>query len=520
MDLINSTIGVLLEERAKKMPDKVGLKYQDEEYTWQEILDITDQLCFELERIGVCPGDRVGLIGSNSASWILYYYALARFGAVSVLFSTRFKKIEIQRSACLATVKFMVYSEGYKHESYDDMLDNFRRRKLPINEYIPMERTEAQWREAAEKGRNIHWKAEQDCQVIASILFTSGTTSNSKGVQLSHYNLVNNAASMVESMRWDESDSMCVVVPMFHCFGVTGCLLTSLISGAEMLIMRNFRTLEVCKNIQENRCTVLSGVPSMFLAMLRNQERVQYDISSVKSGIIAGSPIFAEEYIDICGMFDNIKLQPSYGQTEASPCITIADYDDSLECKAHTAGRVIEHVEVRICSLDGTEVYTQGQEGEIQVRGYNVMRGYVGADDETRKIISEDGWMRTGDLGFLDEQAYLHVTGRCKNVIIRGGENISPVEIENCIKEVARNSEVKVFGIPSAVLQEDIVACMEGDENTVLMEKIQKHLAKNLSDYKIPKHFCFMKEMPRSGTGKIDEKVLKEKFSEWMDTNK
>ena len=272
--------------------------------------------------------------------------------------------------------------------------------------------------------------------------------------------------------------------------------------------------------IEKYKGTILNGVPSMFLAMLRNEKRFDYNLSSVKSGIIAGSPINPGEYKEICKIFNNIKLQPSYGQSEASPCITIADYDDTIEKKSVTDGKVIDHVELRIRKLHDGSLCKPGEEGEIEVRGYNIMKGYIGSGCETDKTITLDGWLKTGDLGVMSEDGYLSITGRCKNVIIRGGENVSPVEVENAIKDVVKNSEVKVFGVKSDVVQEEIVAAIETEGNMSIkgMKKdIQNHLKSTLCGYKIPRYIYFVDNMPRLGSGKIDEKSLKLSVSKMVE---
>ena len=264
----------------------------------------------------------------------------------------------------------------------------------------------------------------------------------------------------------------------------------------------------------------MNGVPTMFLAMLRNKFRDRFDLTSIKSGVIAGSQIFPQDYKDICEMFKGINLQPSYGQTETSPCVTICSIDDPIDVKANTVGKVIPNVEIRIMKKNSVVPCGKNVEGEIQVKGYNVMQGYISNPEETKAAFTEDGWLKTGDLGYIREDDNLVVTGRFKNLIIRGGENISPVEIEKAIKEVLDNQDVKVLGVPTIVLQEDIVACIEEKEDEELREKIMNHLKETISDYKIPQKIFFIEDMPRNSTGKINEKVLKDKVMADMMRNK
>lgn len=520
MELIRKTINEILKDRAKNTPESIGLIYEGASYTWREIDLISESLCFDLKKLGVKKGDKVGLYGMNSASWLFHFYAVQKIGAVAVLFSTCFKENDVERGIVLAGVDYLFYSEGYKGEDYKDIVARLNDKHIEsVKMYLYMEKTEKTWKEKI-KGEVLITEENIDPFDVALVIFTSGTTSYAKGVMLTHHNVVNNARQMNESMRWNKDDRMVVTVPLFHSFGITSCILASIDAGFEIVLMGHYRTVEVCQTIEKYKGTILNGVPSMFLAMLRNDERLKYDLSSVKSGIIAGSPINPKEYIEICSIFDDIKLQPSYGQSESSPCITIADYDDTIEKKSVTDGKVIEHVELRIRKLKDGSICKPGEEGEIEVRGYNVMKGYIGSGCETDKTITLDGWLKTGDLGVMSEDGYLSITGRLKNVIIRGGENVSPVEVENAIKDVVKNSEVKVFGVKSEVVQEEIVAAIEteGDKTLEGMKKeIQTHLKKTLCGYKIPRYIYFIDSMPRLGSGKIDEKNLKLSISQMVE---
>lgn len=338
----------------------------------------------------------------------------------------------------------------------------------------------------------------------AAMLFTSGTTSVPKGVLLSHYNLVNSALGTLEFTRWTEEDRMLVAVPMFHCFGVTSCLLTAIHAGCTLYLIKYFRSIPVMESIDRYQITVLSGVPSMFLAMAHKPELKGFSLKSLKSGIIAGSAISGSEYRLITEKIPGIALLPSYGQTETSPCVTLMLEEDPLEKRAVTAGRPISHVELRFGSPDTGEALPAGSAGEIQVRGYNVMQGYYKLPEETKETLMGDGWLRTGDLGYMDGDGYLHVEGRIKEMIVRAGENISPHEIESCILDLPEVREVKVIGIPAEVVQEKIVACVVPNGGMRIDEdRVISYLSGRLAHYKVPGCVLEFRELPVTASGKV-----------------
>ena len=499
--------------RASQYPDRPALIVKDGVYTWKDIDSIANYICVEMQERGVKEGDHVGIIGINSDSWLFHYFAAVKLGAVAVLFNTRFTPAEIERGIGITDLKHFFYSRNNEHKSYEDIMANLLYPKTPVRHCVDMEKSFEQWKAIADENKDVKFPSSTDYNAVTNVLFTSGTTGNSKGVQLTHYNLLNNSLAMTLNMGWNENDIMNIAVPLFHTFGITGCVLAMMHVCGQMYLLQSTRTVDKCHAIEKYKCTVMSGVPTMFLAMLRNEHRKEYDISSVKSGIIAGSQIFPQDYLDICKMSDGINLQPSYGQTETSPCISICRLDDPIEIKATTVGRPIDGVSVRIVRKGDTVPCGCNVEGEIQVQGYNVMAGYISNIEATKETFTEDGWLKTGDLGYIREDGNLVITGRVKNLIIRGGENISPVEIETAIKSIIGSKyEVKVFGVPTVVLQEDIVACIEIDGNPDLAQEIKDKLRGQISDYKIPSYIFFMDEMPKNSTGKVSEKMLKNKI--------
>lgn len=512
MKLVNMTVSGCLEKRAEKTPDMVFLNHGEEVFTWKCVNSLTDKVAMILLEQGIRPGDRVGILGVNSASWIIAFLSLQKLGAVAVLINPCFKEKELIDCIKIADIKHMFYTSLCGGKSTEDVMNKLKKdtRTSHVKIYN-IERTYKQWHKLVEKKIPTikELPPQPDAGELACVLFTSGTTNNCKGVMLSHYSIVNNAREVVEQMRWNESDRMCLAVPLFHCFGITVSLLTSIIAGMPISLIHKYKTMHVCDVIQRNKCTVINGVPSMFLAMVKNPKIKNYDLSSLKSGIIAGSPIYESEYIEICDKLKGVKLQTSYGLTEASPCVSIADYNDSIEKKSKTSGKIISNVTVKIINYNTLEECEKNQVGEIYVKGYNVTKGYLASDPVICDAVQPDGWLRTGDLAFIDDEGYLNVVGRRKNLIIRGGENISPTEIEQFIKEAKKGIEVYIFGMKSEVLQEEIVACIEGKENKKLISDIKEYLEENISQYKIPSYFVFVKEFPKNPTGKINEKELK-----------
>lgn len=527
MKLIEKTIGTCLAERVAKTPDDIAIETDQNDYTWKELDQLSDYMAVRMHSYGVRAGAFAGIWSTNTPNWIIVFLALTKLGAVPVLLNTCYCARELEAVLRYSDVSFLYYGEGYKNVVYETVINSLRDSLADqIQRFIPIGRDSSRnWLKedsylSSEKTRknlqNLQrLKNQVDPHDLAAILFTSGTTSMPKGVMLSHYNLVNSSLETCAHMKWGAGDKMLIAVPLFHCFGITSSLLSSIHTGFVMHLIEYYKTLTVFGRTQEYQCSLLNGVPSMFLAMMRNPEREHYDLSSLKKGIIAGSPLSAEDYMAIRRAIPGLKLHASYGQTETSPCVSIGDVEDTDEENAATAGRVIEHTSVRIADIRSGQILEPGKEGEIQVRGYNVMMGYYHMPEETREAFTGDGWLHTGDLGYLDERNFLYVTGRLKEMIIRGGENISPREIEDTIRQYHDIVEVKVIGIPAEVLQEMIVACVVVKEGKPFSEVgLQEFLAKKLAYYKLPAHILRFEALPMNASGKILLKELKEEVME------
>lgn len=473
--------------------------------------ELSDLMAVRMGQLGIGAGTHVGIWSANSPRWAVTFLALSKIGALPVLINTCYKKDELRGILEYSDVEVLFYGAGYKAAVYEEIIGQVRAVLPGIRHFISMDGemfTEGKCLPGEIKGlRELEDRVGPSH--TACMIFTSGTTSIPKGVMLTHHNLVNNAAALVKAMGWGPEDKMCLTVPMFHCFGITAGIVACILGGMSMYLVPYFRTAPVWTAIEKYRCTILNGVPSMFLAMIRKPGYQDRNGTGVRSGIIAGSPFTREEFLEICGRFPGMHLQPSYGQSETSPCVTIADLDESNERKAVSVGRVIPHVQVRIADAKTGEILGTGMDGEIQVKGYNVMSGYYKHPQANEKAFTGDGWLRTGDIGSLGEDGELRVTGRLKELIIRAGENISPFEIEQVIKELEWVDSVKVVGVPAEVLQEEIAACVVPKAGyRADKEGLMAYLEPRLSRYKLPAFVLEFSRLPMNASGKVELPAL------------
>ena len=513
MELIHKTIGQCLRDRAQKTGEVTGLKIDQWNCTYQQLDLYVDRMVIQMDKLGIRHGTHVGIWGINSAEWIITFLALTRMGAVPVLFNSLYTQPEMKNVLNYSDVEYLYYGKGNKGLDYSEILADIILDVPKIRYYVELQEGEYPFYDAAltsdEKALVSRFENETAADDVACMIFTSGTTSEAKAVMLTHYNLVNNARTMAEAMHWAEGDRMCFTVPLFHCFGITASLIPCILCGVTINLIASFRTEKIWEAIS-NGCNILNGVPSMFLVLISKEQYAHISTDGMKSGMIAGSPISRMEYEAICRRFSKMRLQPAYGQTETSPCVSIADWDAPIEVKATSVGRILEHVEVRIVDPATGAVLGNEQDGEIQVKGYSVMKGYYNRHEETEKTIQKDGWLRTGDIGHLDSNSNLYITGRLKEIIIRSGENIAPKEIEAEIRKVEWVEDVKVIGVPSPMTQEAVAACLiqkKGFEADV--EEMLDFLGERLAHYKIPEHVLFFKEFPMNASGKIQLAKLK-----------
>lgn len=515
MELINKTIGQCLKEQVERSGGQVAMEMHGQVWNFQQLDVVTDRMIVKLKDLGIGHGTHAGIWSVNSPIWVSLFLALVKMGAVPVLINTCYKAEEVKGILNYADVEVLFYGIRYKTIVYEEIVTAIRKDTPKVRHFVKMDgfgdlsadealsaREQAVVEEAAELVKP---------EDTACMIFTSGTTSLPKGVMLSHYNVVNNSLAMVRGMHWETGDRMCITVPLFHCFGITAGVVACVLGGITMYLIPYFKTVKVWEAILEGDCTILNGVPSMFLALIRKPEYAGLTAPGLRSGLVAGSPVTREEFLEICERFPNLHLQPSYGQTETSPCVTLADWDEPNEEKAVSAGRLIEHVQLRIADPCSGAVLGPGESGEIQVKGYNVMQGYYDLPQATANAFTEDGWLRTGDIGCVDDHGELHITGRLKEIIIRAGENISPPEIEMVIRRLPWVADVKVVGVPAAVMQEEIAACIVPRPGChVDADEVRRLVKQSLAHYKVPAFVLEFNEFPLNASGKIHLKVLKE----------
>lgn len=482
----------ILKNNVKTYGSKIALEDEKEILSWKELDEMSDIVGKNILNLGCKKGCKIGIFGRNSTRWAEFFLGILKMGGIPVLLNSNLKQYEIELIANRCDVENIFYDEQDK--SICDITD------------ISLKRTEFS---SVLNDLNTGFDLK-DIEInpfdTACIMFTSGSTSVPKAVMLSHENITENAKSIVKALHWDAGDRMCVSTPMFHCFGLTAGLLAGIISKCYIYVPEKFRSKKIFEAITSKDCNILSGVPSMFLVLYEKYKGQKF--TNLKSGIIAGSPILPEDYKKITSMFPGMKLLTSYGQSETSPCVTVADWDTDIDEMAFHCGKVIENVSIKIDEDTAVDIGTLAPCGEILVKGVNVMKGYYNNPLENKKVFTKDGWLRTGDLGYLDDQENLHVKGRLKEIIIRAGENISPLEIEEVVYRIDGIKSAKIFGISSKIFQEDVVLCIVTDKE-VSDKYILEYLSKYLAEYKLPKQIFRFDKFPMTSNGKIDVAALK-----------
>lgn len=517
MKLTGRTIPEILRERAKKNPEEIAYIFDGREYTFAQCDKITDYLAGKLFEKGIRSGTHVGIWGVNTIEWVFHYFAVLKLGAVGVLINYSYKAHELKNILSYADVEYLIYGEAKGELDYAKILESIFP-KLPIlKEYFSMDSLISGDREterilSGKQTEPEEWEKnvpkEKD---VAVIIFTSGTTCQPKGVLLCHGQLVSAMNCVVDKMKWGREDRLLLPLPLFHGSGANCGLLVSILAGMSIVLMRYYSSVSAMELIEKYHCTVFNAVPSMLLLMIKNKHFKEYDLSSIRSGTIAGSAISEENYRKVCEMFNTDKLLLAYGMTETSSLNTLTKYDEDLGERLDNVGNPFEGVEIRIWNCKEKKEARPGETGEIQIRGDCVMLGYYGMEEKTKEKMLPGGWFCTGDAGFLDTKGKLHFKTRLSEMIVRGGENISPPEIECCLELFdERISAVKVIGVEAPVIQEEVVAFIKADALTIKEKEIKAFVKERLADFKVPEYVYQLEEFPMTGSGKIDTGALKE----------
>jgi fatty-acyl-CoA synthase len=536
--LSEATIGQLLCDTASRFPDRpaVVFREQDIRWTWREFADEVDVLAAGLASLGIVRGDRVGIWSPNRVEWLLTQFATARIGAILVNVNPAYRLAELEyalnKSACCA----LVTAQSFKTSQYVEMLQTLapelaqcepgqlRAARLPhLRTVVRMCDTITPgmmtFSDLVEAGRvaidatNLDAiGASLSCTDPINIQFTSGTTGNPKGATLTHRNVVNNARYIAMAMRFTEADALCIPVPLYHCFGMVLSVLASVSTGAKMVFPGEaFDPAASLAAVASERCTALHGVPTMFIAELDHSDFASFDLSTLRTGIMAGSPCPIETMKRVVSRMHQSEITIAYGMTETSPVSFQSSTTDPLDKRTSTVGRIQPHLEAKVVDALGNTVPT-GETGELWTRGYSVMQGYWDEEVRTRESIV-DGWMRTGDLATIDAEGYCNIVGRLKDMLIRGGENIYPREVEEFLFRHPKIQSVQVFGVPDDKYGEEVCAWIIVRPGEQLTEdEVKEYCRGQIAHYKVPRYVRFVEEMPMTVTGKVQKFVMRERM--------
>ncbi len=536
------TIGELVDRIAANYPGNDALVYPDRglRYSYKQFLQVCDRIAKGLMKLGVEKGESVAIWATNVPEWVITQFGSPRMGAVLVTVNTNYKVFELEYLLRQSDSTTLIMIEGTKSSNYIDMIyelcpelkecapGQLKSERLPFLKNIILI-SEKQypgmftWEEVMKMGEEVTdeelaaRRATLEPDDVINMMYTSGTTGFPKGVMLTHHNLIANGCGLAECMNIGPEDRLCIPVPFFHCFGCVLGTMSCVVSGTTMVPVEVFDARKVLEAVEKERCTAVHGVPTMFIVELELMEKEKFDTSTLRTGIMAGSPCPIEVMKKVVNIMGAKEIVITYGQTEASPGITNTRTDDPLELRVSTVGRALPGVEVKIVNPEtGVEV-PPGEQGEICARGYNIMKGYYKMPEATAAAIDGDGWLHTGDLGVMDENGYCKITGRLKDMIIRGGENIYPREIEEFLYTHPAVKDVQVVGVPSTKYGEEVMAFIQlRKDRTATQEEIRSFCEGKIARYKIPRYVAFIDSYPITTSGKIQKYKLREMAIEML----
>lgn len=534
--LLHKTVGEVLRNTVEAFPNNEAYVYPENNVrkTYAEFNQETDELAKAFIGMGIAKGEHIAIWSDNKREWLLSQFASGKMGAVLVTVNTNYQEKELEYLLQQSDSTTLILGEEFKGTSYINIIQKIcpelmnskkgfiQSEKLPqFKRVIVMSENDYpgiyKWSELVEFAKQVtNEELEERFQCldpgdVINIQYTSGTTGFPKGVMLTHNNVVNNAQLVGEYIHLTEHDRLCIPVPFFHCFGCVMSTLASVLRGATMVVLEQFEPGLVLQTVQDEKCTALQGVPTMFIAELNHPDFGEFELSSLRTGIMAGSICPIEVMKKVINDMGAREITICYGQTESSPVITQTSTDDSIEKRVSTVGKPHPNVEVKIIDpVTGDEV-KNGTPGELCARGYLIMKGYYNNPEATHAAIDHEGWLHTGDIAVMDEDGYIDITGRIKDMVIRGGENIYPREVEEFLYEHPQIQDVQVVGVPDEKYGEELMAWVILKEGaSVTEEELRAYCKGKISYHKIPKYIQFTDEYPMTASGKIQKFRLRE----------
>jgi fatty-acyl-CoA synthase len=536
MEYITDTLGQVLEKQVARHPDREFMVYPDRDlrFTYADFDRRVNKLAKGLLAIGLTKGDHLGIWATNVPDWLTLFFAAAKIGVITVTVNTAYRLHELEYLVKQSDIKALCLIDGFRDNDYVAVinelvpelkscergrLESARFPRLKSVIFIGPEKHRGMYNSQELLLLGAHTSDEElarasaglTCHEVINMQYTSGTTGFPKGVMLTHHNILNNGFSIGERQKFTEADRICLTVPLFHCFGLVLGVMAIYTHGATVVALESFDPLLALASVQKERCTAIYGVPTMFIAELNHPMFAMFNLSSLRTGIMAGSPCPMEIMKRVIADMRCRDITIAYGLTEGSPVTMQTSTDDPIEMRVSTVGQRLPGIEVRIVNPEtNTEVPPETQ-GEVVCRGYNVMKGYYQMPEATAQAIDADGWLHTGDLGTMDANGYFKITGRIKDTIIRGGENISPREIEEYLLRMEGVRDIQVAGVASPKYGEEVGAfVIRKDGATITEEDVRDFCRGKIADFKIPRHVFFVDAYPMTASGKIQKYKLRE----------
>ncbi len=541
VELSEATIPTLLAQTVAGFGDRPAVCFREQglRWNWSEFAAEVDHFAAGLQALGLRRGDRLGIWSPNRVEWLVTQFATARIGVILVNINPAYRLSELEYALNVSGCRAIVTAERLKSSMYLEMLRKLapeldvqahgalKAARLPELRWVIRmgdERSAGMlnYGEVLTRGRDGFdvaaldaITAELDCHDAINIQFTSGTTGNPKGATLTHHNIVNNAHFIAQAMNFSEADALCIPVPLYHCFGMVLAVLACVDSGARMVFPgESFEPLATLQAVAEERCTALHGVPTMFIGELDHPRFAEFDLSCLRTGIMAGSPCPIETMKRVVAQMHMREVTIAYGMTETSPVSFQSSTSDPLERRVSTVGRILPALEAKVVDPVSGAVLPVGEKGELLVRGYSVMQGYWGDEARTAEAI-RDGWMYTGDLATIDAEGYCNIVGRAKDMLVRGGENVYPREVEEFLFRHPKLQSVQVFGVPDAKYVEEVCAWIVlKPGETCTEQEIRDFCREQIAHYKVPRYIRFVQEMPMTITGKVQKFVMRDRMIE------